>query len=127
MKNVLSSLTKNVLIALGLAATALAASVGTDKKVFWNLWFRKNSTYKISNEETKDIMKIAKSLKVFSLLVKSVTQTFKNKEKEQRNEFLGMLLGTLGVNLFGNILADNSMIWGCNGVRRAVYCILFFN
>ena len=49
------------------------------------------------------IMKIIKSLKESGLLIKGVTKTIENEAKEQRSGFLGMLLGTLGASLLGNI------------------------
>ena len=55
-----------------------------------------------SNDEMNDIMKIVKSLEEFELLIKGVSQTIKNEAKEQKEQFLGMLLGTLGVSLVGN-------------------------
>ena len=55
-----------------------------------------------------DIMKIVKSLKEFGLLIKDVKETIKNEAKEQKNEFLGMLLGTLGTSLFGNLLTSKN-------------------
>ena len=55
-----------------------------------------------SNEEMNDIMKIVKSLEEFELLIKGVSETIKNEAKEQKEQFLGMLLGTLGVSLVGN-------------------------
>ena len=54
----------------------------------------------------KDIMKIVKSLKHSGLLIKDVSETIKNEAKEQKGGFLG-ILSTLGVGLFGNILAGN--------------------
>ena len=55
-----------------------------------------------SNDEMNDIMKIVKSLEEFELLIKGVSETIKNEAKEQKEQFLGMLLGTLGVSLVGN-------------------------
>ena len=52
----------------------------------------------------EDIMKIVKSLKDFGLLIKGVSKTIQNKAKEQKCGFVGMLLGTLGVSLLGNLL-----------------------
>ena len=58
-----------------------------------------------SNKEMVYIMKIIKSLKKFGLLIKGVSETIKNKAKEQqRGGFLGMLLGTLGASLSRNQL-----------------------
>ena len=39
-----------------------------------------------------DIIKIIKSLEDSGLLLKSTTQTIKNEAKEQKGEFLGILL-----------------------------------
>ena len=55
----------------------------------------------ISNEEMNDIMKIVQALKDSNILLKGVTKTIKNKTKEQKGEFLSMLLGTLGGTLLG--------------------------
>ena len=48
-----------------------------------------------------DIMKIVQALKDSNILLKGVTKTIKNKTKEQKGEFLSMLLGTLGGSLLG--------------------------
>ena len=45
-----------------------------------------------SNEEMNDIMKIVKSLEESGLLIKDVSETIKNEAKEQKGEFLSMLL-----------------------------------
>ena len=59
----------------------------------------------IPNKEMEDILKIVKYLEYSSLLIKSVIQTIKNRTKEQREGFLGMLLDTLGASLLGSILS----------------------
>ena len=69
-----------------------------------------NTTLIISNEEINDIMKIVKSLEESGLLIKGVSETIKNKAKEQKGEFLGMLLGTLGASVLGNLLAGKRVI-----------------
>ena len=53
----------------------------------------------------KDIIEIVKSLENSGLLSKGVSETIQNKAKEQKGGFLSMLLGTIGANLLGNILA----------------------
>ena len=53
----------------------------------------------------KYIIKIVKSLEYSVLLVKVVSEKIQNEAKEQRGEFLSMLLGKLGAILLGNILA----------------------
>ena len=53
----------------------------------------------------KDIMKIVKSLEVFRLLLKGVSETIQNESKKQNGGFLIMLLDKLGASLLGNLLA----------------------
>ena len=48
-----------------------------------------------------DTMKIIKSLEESALLIKGVNETIKNKTKEQKRGFLGMLLDALGASLLG--------------------------
>ena len=62
------------------------------------------TTLIISNEEMNDTMKIIKSLEESGLLIKGITETIKNEAKEQKGGFFGMLLGTLGTSLLGNLL-----------------------
>ena len=50
---------------------------------------------------------------------KSVSKTIKNEPKEQKGEFLGILFGTLGVSLHGNLLTGKSTIRTGEGVIRA--------
>ena len=65
------------------------------------------------------IMKITKSLKESGLLTKGVTKTTKNEAKEQRSGFLGMLLGTIGASLLGNILTGKGVIRAGDGTIEA--------
>ena len=98
IKNVLKSLTKSILYSLGLtAASATYASI--DKKMFGSGM----ATLIISNEEMNDIIKIVDSLEESGLLVTGVGKTIKNKAKEQKGGFLGMLLGTFGASLLENL------------------------
>ena len=53
----------------------------------------------------KYIMKIVKSLDVFRLLLKGVSETIQNEAKKQDEGFLIMLLDKLGASLLGNMLA----------------------
>ena len=61
-----------------------------------------NTVLIIPNDEIEDIIKIVKSLEDSGLLLKRVTETVQNEVKEQKKEFLSMLLGTLGARLLGN-------------------------
>ena len=99
-KNGLKLLAKSVLIPLGLTAAATATDAAIQKKVFGSGM----TTLIISNEEMGDIMKIIKSLEEFSLSAKGVSKTIKDKAKEQKDEFRGLLLGKLGASLLGNTL-----------------------
>ena len=53
----------------------------------------------ITNKEMDDIMQIVKSLGESYLLLKGVTETIKNKAKEEKHGFRSMLLGTLASSL----------------------------
>ena len=53
---------------------------------------------------------IIKSLEDSGLLMKRVSETIKNEANEQNSRFLGMLLGTLGTSLLGNILAGKGAL-----------------
>ena len=57
----------------------------------------------VSYEKMDDIMKIVKSLEESDLLIKVICETNENEAKHQKSEFLGMLLGTLGASLLGNM------------------------
>ena len=109
IKNVRAPLAKSVLIPLGLTAAASAADAGIHKKI---LGSRNNTTLIISNKDMDDLIKIVKSLEDSGLLLKGVTESVQNEVKEQRGEFLSMLLGTLGASLSGNLLAGK-------GIHRA--------
>ena len=68
-----------------------------------------------------DILKIVKSLENSELLLEGVSETIKNKAKEQKGGFLSMLLGTLGESLLGNILAGKGVIRAGEGTARVGY------
>ena len=50
--------------------------------------------------------------------MKGVTKTIKNKAKEQKGGFLGMLLGTLGAILLGNMLAGKGVVRAGSGNKK---------
>ena len=88
---------------MGLTAVSSAIDAGVQKKIYGS----GTKTLVISNEETNDIMKIVQALEDSSVLLKGVTKTSKNETKEQKGEFLGMLLGTLGPSLLGDLLTKS--------------------
>ena len=57
-----------------------------------------------------DIMKIVQALEDSNILLKGPAKTIKNKAKEQKGEFLSMLLGTLGTSLLGNLLSEKGIV-----------------
>ena len=101
-------LAKNVLAPLGLSAAMSAIT-----------------PLIISNDEMDDILKIVKSLENSGVLLKGVSETIQHEAKEQRGGFLGMLLGTLGASLLGDILSKGlygkGVITAVEGTIRAGY------
>ena len=66
-----------------------------------------------------DVIKIRKSLEESRLLIKAVSETIKNEAKEHKGGFLGMLIGTLGASLLGNLLTGKGTIRVGEGTNRA--------
>ena len=81
----------------------------------------KTTTLIISNDEMKGIIEIVESLEDSGLLLKGISKTIQNESKEQKGELLSTLLGTLGANLFGNIIAGKGMNRAGKGIVRAGY------
>ena len=54
-------------------------------------------------------------------MLRGVSETISNKAKEQKEGFLSMWLGPLGVILLGNILAGKGMNRAEKGFFRAIY------
>ena len=54
-------------------------------------------------------------------MLKGVTETVQNEVKEEKGEFLSMLLGKLGAGLLGNILTGRGINWAGKGrgINRA--------
>ena len=79
----------------------------------------------MSNDEMDDILKIVTSLEDSGVLLKGVDETIQHEAREQRGEFLSMLLGTLGASLLGDVLSKGlsgkSVIRAGEGTIRAGY------
>ena len=104
--NVLKPLAKKDLIPLGIATAASAINVAIQKKMFeWS-----TTTLIVSNEEMNHIIKIVQFLEESGLLIKGVSKAIQNDAKEQKEVFPGMLLGTLGAYLLGNLLAGKGVM-----------------
>ena len=109
ISNVIKPLAKSVLIPLGLTAAASAVDAGIHRKV---LGSGNMATLIISKNEMNDIIKVVKSLEDSGLLLKGIIKTVQNEVKEQIEEFLSMLLGTLSASILGNLLTGR-------GINRA--------
>ena len=101
-------LAKNILAPLGLTAAMSAIDGSIQKKIHGS-----GVKLIIEQEDMKDIMQIITALENSGILLKGVSKTIENETKEQRGGFLGMLLGTLGAKLLGNLLT------GGKGIMRA--------
>ena len=108
LMKVAMALAKNVLAPLGLTAAMSAIDGSIQKKIHGS-----GVKLIIDQVDMKDIMKIIKALENSGILLKGVSKTIKNETKEQRGEFLSMLLGTLGASFLGNLLT------GGKGIMRA--------
>ena len=73
----------------------------------------------IEQEDINDNIKIIEALENSGILLKGVTKTIENETKEQRGEFLSMLLGTLGASLLGNLLTGKGMMRAGEGIVTA--------
>ena len=124
MKNVLKSLAKSVLLALGLITAASATDAGIHKKIIESGMIK----LIISNEEMNDIMNIVKSLEEFGLLIKSFSKTIEKEVKERKGGFT-MLVGTLGAIVLGNLLTSKDAVKAVEGLSKAEQnfkCCLIF-
>ena len=92
-----------------------AADAATQKKIYGS----GTTALIIMNGEMNDITKIVKSLEEFGLLIKGVSETTKNKTKEQKGGFLSMLLGTLTVSILRSALTGRGVIRAGEAVIRA--------
>ena len=106
VKNVIKSLAESVLISLGVTTAVSGADVAIHKKILGPGII----TLIISNEEMEHVTKIVEPLEDSDLLLKGVGEKFQTEAKEQKGEFLGILLGILGASLLGNMLKGKGII-----------------
>ena len=76
-------LAKNILAPLGITAAAPAIDVAIQKKIHGS----GTTTLIISNKKMNDIMKIVQGLQDSNILLKGVTKTIKNKQKNKKEDF----------------------------------------
>ena len=100
MKNALVPSAKSIFITLRLLARMSAADAAIQKRIHGS----GITALLISNEEIEDLMKTIKSLEKSGFLVRGISDRIKNKAKEQKGEFLRMLLRTLAASMLGNLL-----------------------
>ena len=67
----------------------------------------------------EDIIKIVKPLEESGLLIKGISETIKNKAKEKKGGFLGILLSTLATSILGNALSGKGVKRADKRVKRA--------
>ena len=115
IKNILTPLAKSVSIPLALTTAASATDAVIQKKIFGS----GTTALTVSTEEMEDTMEIVKSLEESELLIKRISETIKNKPKEQKGRFFRMLLGTIAVSLLESALTGQGVIWTGEGVIRA--------
>ena len=106
---------KSVLMPLGLTAAPSATDTAIHKKMFGSGF----ATLIIYNEEINDNMKIVNSLEGSGIIIKGLNETIKKVAKEQKVEFLEIILVILGVTLLGNLLAGKGKIKAGKGTIRA--------
>ena len=99
-------LTKNIFAPLKIAAAALAVDAEIQKKVHGS----GTTTLIISNKEMNYIIRIFQTLEDSDFLLEGAIETIKNEIKEQKGEFLSMLLGTLGASLLRNLLSGKGIV-----------------
>ena len=108
-------LAKNILAPLGLIAAMSAIDGSIQKKIHGS-----GVKLIIEQEDMNNIMKIIEASENSGNLLKGVTKTIENETKEQRGGFLGMLLGTLGASLLGNLLTGGKgIVRAGDGIVRA--------
>ena len=115
MKSVLTSLTKSVLLPLGLSAGMSAADAPIQKKMFGS----GSTALIISNGQMEDVIEIVTSLEESELLIKGISETNRNETKEQKGGLLSMLLGTLAASMLGSALTGRGVIRAGEGTIKA--------
>ena len=101
-------LPKNILVPSRVTAAASVIDAGIQKKIHASRLLSDSAsqaaTLMILNKEMNDITKLVQAREDSNILLKLVTKKIKNETKEQKEGFLGILLGTLGASLLGYML-----------------------
>ena len=72
----------------------------------------------------EDIIKTVKLFEESGLLIKGISETIKNETKEQKWEFIPILLRTLAASMWGSTLTGRGVIRPGEGKIRAGECRL---
>ena len=107
-------LAKNILAPLAIIAGASAIDAEIKKKIHGS----GTTSLIISNKEINDIMKIVQAPEDSNILLKGVTKTINSETKGQKEGFLSMLLGTLGVILLGNFSSGKGIVRADSGNKK---------
>ena len=95
----------------------LTAAAATDAAIQKRIYGSGTTTL---NEEMEDILKTVNSHEESGLLIKGISEIIKNERtKEQKKEFLGMLLGILAASILRNALTEKEVIRAGKGTIRA--------
>ena len=111
-----------VAMSLGLKAAMSAIDGSIQKKIHGS-----GVKLIIEQEDMNDIMKIIEALENSGILLKGVSKKIENETKEQRGGFLGMLLGTLGASLLGNLLTGKAIVSAGEGSKKKLNFLLPFH
>ena len=111
IKSVLTALAKSVLLIFGLSAaiTEIDATIQIINDAIRSAASKGRldaapllASLIILNEQTEDIMKVVKSFEESGLLIKWIIKTINIEAKEQKGEFLPIILVTLAASLLGS-------------------------
>ena len=95
----------------------LTAAAATDAAIQKRIYGSGTTTL---NEEMEDILKTVNSHEESGLLIKGISEIIKNERtKEQKKEFLGMLLGIFAASILRNALTEKEVIRAGKGTIRA--------
>ena len=82
----------------------------TDAAIQKKIYISGTTAWIISNEQYEDITTIVQSLEELELLIKAISETIKKGAKEQKVEFLSILLGKLVSSTLGSALTGRAVI-----------------
>ena len=105
---------KNILVPSRVTAAASVIDAGIQKKIHASRHLSdsasQTATLMILNKEMNDITKLVQAREDSNILLKLVTKKIKNETKQQKEGFLGILLGTLGASSLGYMLTGKEIL-----------------